>query len=52
MVISLPLAPVVPPLITSPLVNVPLMFVKVKVGAAASALVLSESKTATRLKKS
>ena len=42
-VISLPLAPLDPPVITSPLVNVPVIVPTVKVGATASVEVSCES---------
>ena len=49
MLIILPFAPEVEPVIVSPLVNVPSALVTVNVGAAASADVLSESNTPTKL---
>ena len=42
-VIILAFAPLVPPVITSPLVNEPLIPVNVSLGGTASAVVLSES---------
>ena len=47
MVIGRPLAPVVAPVIISPLVNAPVIVPTVKVGATASTLVSPESKTPT-----
>ena len=47
--ITLAVAPVVPPVIFSPLVNVPDEFVKVNCGATASVDASSESNTATTL---
>ena len=48
-VISLPLAPEVPPVILSPLSNIPVTFETVSVGAVASVDVSSESNTALSL---